>query len=173
MYCGQCGTKLNGHERQCSNCGKDAVQPAKTVTRTMNFKTWGIIAVLVILILIFIPKMFGGGTDMSSPKATVTGFIKAAKKQDIEKMMGFFKPDEDMTKSDIAFFKELYKERMDEQSFKIKDYKILGVDTDKKEATVDYMIKIVYDDELETSEDSFDLVKVGKKWYIDESLFDL
>lgn len=169
MYCGQCGTKLQEHERQCGNCGK----PAKAATTTINFKKWGIIAVLIVLVLVFIPKMFGGGSDMSSPKATVTGFIKAAKKQDIEKMVSFFKPNGEMTKSDMAFFKELYKERMEEQSFKIKDHKILDVDTDGNEATVEYMIKIRYEDETETNEDSFDLVKVGKKWYIDESLFDL
>ncbi|MFC7678880.1 hypothetical protein [Paenibacillus sp. GCM10028914] len=171
MYCGQCGTKIQEHESQCGNCGKPISQPIKAKTATINYKKWGIIAVIAVLIIFFIPKMFGGEANMSSPYKTVTGFIKAVKKQDIEKMYNFFKPDNEMTKSELTFFKEQYKEMMKDSPVKVKDYKILDVEIDGKEATVEYMVEVQYGDEVERTEESIDLIQVGSKWYIDDSFY--
>lgn len=171
MYCGQCGTKIQENEGQCGNCGKPTSQPLRAKTTTINYKKWGIIAVVAILILFFIPKVFGGGAGMSSPKGTVTGFIKAVKKQDIEKMYSYFKPDERMTKSEVTFFKDKFKEMIKDSPFKVKDYKILDVEIDGKEATVEYMVEVQYGDEVESTEESLDLIKVGKKWYIDDIFY--
>lgn len=169
MYCGQCGNKLQEHARQCDNCGKPVRKSAEVKITTINFKKWGIIVVAAILVLIFIPKMFSIGGDMSSPKGTVAGFIKAFQKQDVDKMYKFFVPDKDINQSDLAFFKDQLKEMIKEQSNQVKDYKILDVEIEGKEATVDYMIKFQRGDEMKTTEDSFDLINVGSKWYINDS----
>ncbi|MCC3375450.1 DUF4878 domain-containing protein [Cohnella sp. REN36] len=67
----------------------------------------------------------------------------------------------------------MLKQELKESKFKIKDHKILEVTKEGDRATVAYMVKISRNGEVETNDDSFDLVKVHGKWYIEGNPFDL
>lgn len=135
---------------------------------------FGGVAVAIALIIALLQMIGGGGGSQSSPEAAVKGFIKAAGKHDIKAIMKYVPLDERPSGEALDYFKEMIEQQMKESDLKIVKYKILRSEISGNRASVDYMIQTKEDGEKnDPQEDSFDLIKVGDKWYIEDLGFDL
>ncbi|TFE23692.1 DUF4878 domain-containing protein [Cohnella luojiensis] len=71
---------------------------------------------------------------------------------------------------DMDSFIEMLEGEFEGGGMDLRNYEIRDVDVEEDNATVDYEVVYMEDGEKLTEEDSFDLVKVEDKWYIDGGL---
>ncbi len=152
-----------------------AFETAPPARGQLSKQTMGLIALCLVIIVGGLLYYFNsnGGSSQKTPEKTVESFMKAFKNKDAKALVKVISddalgnPDKDEMKDII---KQMNK-RFDGGS--LKSYKILDteIDDDGKTATVDY--KVTYKDEdgdVQSERDSFDLVKIGGKWYLDENM---
>ncbi|MFC5528783.1 zinc-ribbon domain-containing protein [Cohnella yongneupensis] len=139
--------------------------------RQMSKQTMGLIAAgLVIIVGGLIFYFSGSGGSQSSPKSTVESFMEAVKAKDGKALVKLIS-DDSLGNPDKDELNDIIDEMEDNfGSGSLKSYKILDTDIDDDTATVDYEVTYSEDGEKQTEEDSFDLVKVEGKWYIDEDM---
>ncbi|MGU3472864.1 zinc-ribbon domain-containing protein [Paenibacillus sp. D51F] len=192
MYCKYCGSELEEQAKFCVKCGEQiapaasaaesAPKPAAAMPTTVAADNLAMTstakyrkpilfgAVLVVIALIMIGmNSFRGGSSQSNPSATVKSFMKAAGKHDFDAMMKLVPPDARPEGADLKLAKEMLNYRLKENKVEIVSFKILDVNKSESSATVRYMVQISRDGEKdEPEDDSIDLVRIGKKWYIEE-----
>lgn len=186
MYCKHCGTLIENKQVKCNNCGEvidealpfigsDQDIPVAPVSTTGFDKKKIVISIAVVIVVLFgAYNLFGGVNSHSSPSAVVKGFIKAADQHNVDKMVQLISPEYQLEGDEEYMERELemLKMELSNNDFDVKDYEIIDVEQDGDEATVHYIITISEDgDEHEVDEESFEVVKIGKKWYIDENLY--
>lgn len=140
----------------------------------MSKQTIGLIALCLVIILGGLIYYFSGreGSNQSTPEKTVESFLKAFKNEDAKTLVKLVSveslgnPDKDELKDMIGRIEEQF------EHAKITSYKVLDSEVDDDTATVDYRLSFENgDDDAATQNGSFDVIKVGGKWYLDNISF--
>lgn len=140
----------------------------------MSKQTIGLIALCLVIIVGGLIYYFSGrdGSSQSTPEKTVESFLKAFKNEDAKTLMKMVSveslgnPDKDEMKDMIGRIEERF------DSGKITNYKVLDSEVDDDTATVDYRVTIENgEDDASTERGSFEVIKVGGKWYLDNISF--
>lgn len=192
MYCTNCGEKLVQSAISCPSCGSVVrqVQPLteeSTATEgAPEQHTWVIqpetrsyglsdqskklilvgMGAIAIIFLIF--KFAGGAGSQATPEKTVKGFLSAVKKEDAKVMthyMSIFYEERSVGR-DVDAFVAMLEEQFKSGGMELREYEITNVKINDDKAIVDCEIEYAIHGEKRKQEDTFNLVKTNRKWYI-------
>ncbi|WP_372662698.1 DUF4878 domain-containing protein [Cohnella sp.] len=194
MYCANCGEKLIEQAVTCPSCGTEitkeqplsagasdqsefidpqypfATPSAPNPSRLLSDQTKKMILVIMaaaaLIFLLF--KFTGGAGNQATPENTVKGFMNAVKKENVREMVSYMSASsmaaEGEKKDSLV---EMLEGQFEAGEINLRDYSILKVDEDENTAKVHYEVVYMEDGEKQTDEDTFELMKIDGKWFID------
>ncbi|QJD86687.1 Rv0361 family membrane protein [Cohnella herbarum] len=192
MYCVNCGEKLVQSAISCPSCGSvvrqayDIPEGMAAKEETPEQQSWVtqpetrsyglsdqskkliLVGMGAIAIVFLIFRFAGGAGSQATPEKTVKGFLSAVMKEDAKEMTSYLSITyEDFPNvSDKDSFIAMQEEQFKSGGMDLQDYEIMDVKINEDKATVDYEIEYVVNGMKQTQEDSFNLVKTKRKWYI-------
>jgi hypothetical protein len=170
MFCPNCGHKIEGDEKFCTQCGiplGGAAEVKKPSSSSLP-KILGIVSAVVVVVII-IAVLMGGIGGTSAPEQTIRAFYRAAERLDANGQADLL-VEEYRAMSEMTF--EMTYAAID--SLSISDLTVTITsqtdDTAQALAEYDYTYRVkdgtVYPEEHEV--DHFDLVRVGSQWLISD-----
>jgi len=197
MYCSECGTKLNDQVKFCINCGAETIK-AQGVNRNVpvpqyvshnsttatshnkNIKLFGGVGVAVlIIILLFIGKgALESTVKQSTPVEAVQSFFKVIDKENVEGFKKLISPRElMMLKLDEGYTDEMIDDEIESLLAELRYGTVDEIGTDWIEQVIVLGADNFSDDYYQVEVSLFgeidyvDVIRVGKKYYIDLSSF--
>lgn len=197
MYCSECGNKLNDEAKFCINCGAETINaqgenrnvPAPqyvshnsttAVSHNKNIKLfWGVGVAVLIIILLFIGKgALESTVKQSTPVEAVQSFFKMIDKENVEGFKKLISPKElMMLKLDEGYTDEMIDDEIENLLAELRYGTVDEIGTDWIEQVIVLGADNYSDDYYQVEVSLFgeidyvDVIRVGKKYYIDLSSF--